>query len=186
MPANPQNNATSAQSNAASAQSNAQSNAAPVSNNQNAIRNQGKSMANVQHQRSLGKQLQHPKFRGKHTGNGKSIGGKQPDTGGVKKKKKWKAGTVALREIRKFQRSTELLMRKAPFARWVRSIISELQKSSVDFRISRDFHLAVQEAMEYWFVRVLEDANKVAIHAGRITVTANDVALAVNIASGAA
>ena len=174
MPANTQSNATSAHS---------QSNAAPVSNNQNAIRNQGKSMANVQQQRALshGKQI-HPKFRsiGKHTGNGKSIGGKQPE--GLKKKKKWKPGTVALREIRKFQRSTELLMKKAPFARLVRSIISELQKSSVDFRVSREFMLLVQEAMEYWMVHRGEDALKVAIHAKRITVNANDLALAENIA----
>ena len=41
-----------------------------------------------------------------------------PATGGVKKPHRYRPGTVALREIRRFQKSTELLIRKLPFSRW--------------------------------------------------------------------
>jgi histone H3 len=43
-----------------------------------------------------------------------------PSTGGVKKPHRYKPGTVALREIRRYQKSTELLIRKLPFQRLVR------------------------------------------------------------------
>lgn len=39
-----------------------------------------------------------------------------PQTGGVKKPHRYKPGTVALREIRRYQKSTELLIRKLPYA----------------------------------------------------------------------
>ncbi|KHJ88043.1 histone H3 family protein [Oesophagostomum dentatum] len=40
-----------------------------------------------------------------------------PATGGVKKPHRYRPGTVALREIRRYQKSTELLIRKLPFQR---------------------------------------------------------------------
>uniref|UniRef100_A0A8C2C2G1 Histone H3.3 n=1 Tax=Cyprinus carpio TaxID=7962 RepID=A0A8C2C2G1_CYPCA len=43
-----------------------------------------------------------------------------PSTGGVKKPHRYRPGTVALREIRRYQKSTELLIRKLPFQRLVR------------------------------------------------------------------
>merc|ERR1712130_274433 len=50
---------------------------------------------------------------------------KQPNTGGLKKPHRYKPGTVALREIRKYQKSTELLIRKLPFQRLVREIAQD-------------------------------------------------------------
>ena len=54
-------------------------------------------------------------------------------TGGIKKAHKFKPGTVALREIRRFQKSTELLIRKLPFQRLVREIAQEF-KSDLRFQ----------------------------------------------------
>ena len=51
----------------------------------------------------------------------------------VKKKRRWRPGTVALREIRKYQKSTELLIRRAPFQRLVREVASEF-KSELKFQ----------------------------------------------------
>ena len=47
------------------------------------------------------------------------AGRKKPATGGVKRPHRYRAGMVALREIRRFQKLTELLIRKCPFARCV-------------------------------------------------------------------
>ncbi len=65
-------------------------------------------------------------------GRGKGKGGKAPRSSGVgyspsRKKPRYKPGTVALREIRRYQKSTELLMAKLPFARLVRDPNSRLQ-----------------------------------------------------------
>ena len=49
-----------------------------------------------------------------------------PSTGGVKKPHRYKPGTVALREIRRYQKSTELLIRKLPFQRLVSLHINRL------------------------------------------------------------
>merc|ERR1712090_53518 len=48
-----------------------------------------------------------------------------PVSGGVKKPHRYKPGTVALREIRRFQKSTELLIKKLPFQRLVREIAQD-------------------------------------------------------------
>ena len=48
-------------------------------------------------------------------------------TGGVKKPHRYKPGTVALREIRRYQKSTELLIRKLPFQRLVREIAQDFK-----------------------------------------------------------
>ena len=50
-----------------------------------------------------------------------------PSTGGVKKPHRYRPGTVALREIRRYQKSTELLIRKLPFQRLVREITAEIE-----------------------------------------------------------
>ena len=58
-----------------------------------------------------------------------------PTTGGVKKPHRYRPGTVALREIRKYQKSTDLLIRKLPFQRLVREIASEY-KNDLRFQSS--------------------------------------------------
>jgi len=98
-----------------------------------------------------------------------------PSTGGIKKPHRYRPGTVALREIRKFQKSTELLIRKLPFQRLVREI-------SNDFKAELRFHsqalLALQEAAEAYLVGLFEDTNLCAIHAKRVTIMPKDLQLA--------
>ncbi|CAN6567863.1 unnamed protein product [Malus baccata var. baccata] len=60
-----------------------------------------------------------------------------PTTGGVKKPHRYRPGTVALREIRKYQKSTELLIRKLPFQRLVREIAQDFKVFIVCNLLSR-------------------------------------------------
>ncbi|KAL7501777.1 hypothetical protein ACHAXN_000129, partial [Cyclotella atomus] len=68
-----------------------------------------------------------------------------PATGGVKKPHRYRPGTVALREIRRYQKSTDLLVRRLPFYRLVREIAADYKK---DLRFQRFAILAMQEAAE--------------------------------------
>ncbi|KAL8160414.1 hypothetical protein V2J09_001951 [Rumex salicifolius] len=87
-----------------------------------------------------------------------------PTTGGVKKPHRYRPGTVALREIRKYQKSTELLIRKLPFQRLVREIAQDFK---TDLRFQSHAVLALQEAAEAYLVGLFEDTNLCAIHAKR-------------------
>ena len=98
-----------------------------------------------------------------------------PATGGVKKAHKFRPGTVALREIRKYQKSTELLIRKLPFQRLVREIAHDFQK---ELRFQSSAVLALQEAAEAYLVGLFEDTNLCAIHARRVTIMTRDLQLA--------
>ena len=91
------------------------------------------------------------------------------------KPKRWRAGTVALREIRKYQRTTELLIRKAPFQRVVREIA---QNFRTDLRFQQSAIEALQEAAEAYLVGVFEDSQLAAMHGKRITVMPKDLRLA--------
>lgn len=87
---------------------------------------------------------------------------------------------VALREIRRYQKSTELLMRKLPFQRLVREITQDIQGSStaLPFRFQKSAMEALQEASEAYLVRMFEDSNLAAIHARRVTIQPKDIQLA--------
>jgi histone H3 len=112
---------------------------------------------------------------------GKSTGGKAPrkqlaskaarktapSTGGVKKPHRYKPGTVALREIRRYQKSTELLIRKLPFQRLVREIAQDFKS---DLRFQSSAIGALQESVEAYLVSLFEDTNLCAIHAKRVTI----------------
>ena len=98
-----------------------------------------------------------------------------PATGGVKKPHRYRPGTVALREIRKYQKSTELLIRKLPFQRLVREIAQDFK---TDLRFQSSAVLALQEASEAYLVGLFEDTNLCAIHAKRVTIMPKDVQLA--------
>ena len=89
-----------------------------------------------------------------------------PATGGVKKPHRYRPGTVALREIRRYQKSTELLIRKLPFQRLVREIAQDFKS---DLRFQGSAVLALQEAAEAYLVGLFEDTNLCAIHAKRVT-----------------
>ncbi len=94
-------------------------------------------------------------------------------------KKKYKPGTKALQEIRKYQRTTDLLLRKLPFARLVREIgHHHTPKKSSEYRWQAQAILALQEAAESYLIHLFEDANLAAIHSKRVTVMTKDIQLA--------
>jgi len=97
-----------------------------------------------------------------------------PATGGIKKPHRYRPGTVALREIRKYQKSTEFLIRKAPFQRLVREIT---QGHKGDLRFQSSALGASQEASEAYLVGLFEDTNLCAIHAKRVTIMPKDIQL---------
>ena len=122
--------------------------------------------------------------RSKHTSR-KNVGGKAPlkALGGKKiltvdkihKKPRYRPGTVALREIRRYQKSTELLIRKLPFQRLVREVAQDRRS---DLRFESKAILALQEASEAYLVGLFEDANLLAIHGKRVTILIKDIQLA--------
>ena len=113
--------------------------------------------------------------------------------GGVKKPHRFRPGTVALREIRRYQKSTgewlslryttwrwltllsELLIRKLPFQRLVREIAQDFK---TDLRFQSSAVMALQEAAEAYLVSLFEDTNLAAIHAKRVTIQTKDMSLA--------
>jgi len=99
----------------------------------------------------------------------------RPKTGGIKKPHRYRPGTVALREIRRYQKSTGLLIRKAPFQRLVREIA---QNFKTDLRFQSHAIMALQEASECYLVHLFEDTNLCAIHAKRVTIMPKDLKLA--------
>jgi len=98
-----------------------------------------------------------------------------PATGGVKKPHRYRPGTVALREIRRYQKTTDLLLRKAPFQRLIREIAQDFKN---DVRFTPTSVLATQEAAEAYLVMLDEDTNLCAIHAKRVTIMPKDIQLA--------
>ena len=122
----------------------------------------------------------------------KSTGGKAPrkalatiaarktaPSGGVKKPHRFRPGTVALREIRKYQgqgkHCTELLLRKQPFNRLVREVANDFK---ADLRFASHAIMALQESSEAYLVGVYEDANLCTIHGKRVTIFPKDIQLA--------
>jgi histone H3 len=93
----------------------------------------------------------------------------------LRKPHRFKPGTVALREIRRYQKSTDLLLHKMPFQRLVREISQPLM---ADLRFQSYAVLALQEACEAYLTGLFEDANLCAIHAKRVTIFPKDVQLA--------
>ena len=109
-----------------------------------------------------------------------SGSGKAPQSqvnAGTKKRKRqrYRPGTVALREIRRFQKSTELLIWRMPFQRLVREIT---QTYSLYLQFQSGAVLALQEAAEAYLVGLLEDSNLCAIHVKRVTIMPRDMQLA--------
>ena len=111
----------------------------------------------------------------------KKSGQKAPQ-GGVKKRYRYRPGTVALKQIRRYQKSTELLIRKLPFQRLVREIAgdSDVIRSPLcgKVRFQSAAIMALQEASEAYLVGLFEDSNLCAIHAKRVTIMPKDIQLA--------
>ena len=109
-------------------------------------------------------------------------------TGGIKKPHRYRPGMVALREIRRYQRSTDNLIKQTPFHRLIREISQEYRiypngpgTSSVQVRFQSTALAALQEAAENYIVGLFEDVNLLAIHAKRVTIMPNDIQLAIRI-----
>ncbi|KAK4046157.1 centromeric DNA-binding histone H3-like protein cse4 [Microbotryomycetes sp. JL201] len=80
----------------------------------------------------------------------------------ARKPHRFRPGTVALREIRKYQKSTDLLLQRLPFARVVREIAQDyvgLDGEGVGLRWQSSALLALQEATEAYLVHLFEDSN---------------------------
>uniref|UniRef100_A0A0A9DX42 CenH3 n=1 Tax=Arundo donax TaxID=35708 RepID=A0A0A9DX42_ARUDO len=95
----------------------------------------------------------------------------------MRKQHRWRPGTVALREIRKYQKSTELLIPFAPFVRLVKKISCFFSRGNVT-RWTPEALLALQEAAEYHLVDLFEVATQCSIHARRVTLMQKDIQLA--------
>ena len=102
--------------------------------------------------------------------------------GGVKKPHRFWPGTVALKEIRRYQKSTELLIRKLPFQRLVWEIAGDHKVITSPLCGKVKFQSlaikALQEASEAYIVGLFEDTNLCAIHAKRVTIMPKDIQLA--------
>ena len=96
--------------------------------------------------------------------------------GGLKRPHRFRPGTVALKEIRKYQKSCDLLIKKLPFSRLVREIAHNLFDG--EYRWQANAILALQEAAECYIIGLFEDSNLCAIHAKRVTVMPKDMRLA--------
>ena len=106
-------------------------------------------------------------------GDGKKV--KRKGTGKVRKPYRYRPRTVALREIQKYQKSTELLIRKIPFQRLVREVVYQMNKK--DYRIQSTALLGLQEASEDFLVRMFDQCNQIAIHGKRTTLMVKDIQL---------
>uniref|UniRef100_A0A1I7UKG4 Histone domain-containing protein n=1 Tax=Caenorhabditis tropicalis TaxID=1561998 RepID=A0A1I7UKG4_9PELO len=95
--------------------------------------------------------------------------------GDVIKPHRYRPGTVALREIRRYQQSSDLLIRKLPFQRLVREIAQDFK---TDLRFQSSAVMALQEAAEAYLVGLFEDTNLCARHAKRVTILPKDIQLA--------
>ena len=95
--------------------------------------------------------------------------------GRLVKPHRYRAGTVALKDIRHYQGSTALLIRKLPFQRVVREIAQDFK---TDLRFQSAAILCLQEAAEAYLVKLFDDANLCAIHARRVTIMPKDILLA--------
>jgi histone H3 len=99
----------------------------------------------------------------------------------VKKPHRYCPGTVALREIRCYQKSTDLFIRKLPFQRLIREIAQSFKIGGEAPRFQSTAVFALQEASEAFIVGVFEDTNLCAIHAKRVTIMNRDMQLVLRI-----
>ncbi|KAJ3169880.1 histone H3.3 [Geranomyces variabilis] len=92
----------------------------------------------------------------------------------LRKKRRYKPGPVAFREIRRYQKTTQFLISKLPFQRLVREIA---QTFKTDVRFQASALEMLQEAAEGYLIALFEDSNLLAIHAKRATLMCQDMQL---------
>lgn len=126
--------------------------------------------------------------RKKRKPSGIAKGGRRPRPSNVQpgdptpqgRRRRYRPGTAAIKEIRRYQRSYDLLLRKLPFARLVREVAVEMLPTDVGAELRWQSHAiqALQEAAEAFLVHLFEDTNLCAIHAKRVTIMQKDIQLA--------
>ena len=94
--------------------------------------------------------------------------------GHIRKPRRYRPDTVSLREIRRYQKSTELLIRKIPFQRLVREVVHNLYPHD-NYRFQSTALLGLQEAAESYLVRMFTHVNDLAIHGRRVTIKPCDI-----------
>lgn len=97
-------------------------------------------------------------------------------------RRRYRPGTIALQEIRRYQRSTELLIPKMPMQRIIKEIAQKVKPEGVKFQMAAIG--AIHEAAEAYLCQIFEDTNLCAIHAKRVTIQPRDVQLALRIRGG--
>ncbi|KAI4291939.1 histone H3 [Pancytospora philotis] len=102
-----------------------------------------------------------------------SVADKDAESQKSQVKTRFRPGALALKEIRKYQKSTDLLIRKRPFQRLVRHLVS----ASDELRFQAAALVIFQEAAENFLVSLMEDANRCAAHAKRVTLLPRDIVL---------
>ena len=107
----------------------------------------------------------------KLTGDGKR---RRQTRGKIRKPRRYRPGTVALREICRYQKTTELLIRKIPFQRLVREVVRNMFPHE-NLRFQSTALLALQEASEDYLVRMFTQVNDLAIHGKRVTIKPSDL-----------
>ncbi|KAK4169465.1 putative histone H3-like centromeric protein CSE4 [Cladorrhinum sp. PSN259] len=108
----------------------------------------------------------------------KVVGAVKRDPVPQGRKRRYRPGTLALKEIRRYQSSTDLLLLKLPFARLVREIALNCRPAGEELRWQSQAIQALQEASEAFLVHLFEDSNLCAIHAKRVTIMQKDIQLA--------
>ena len=149
---------------------------------------------------AVGSDVQGKRIPSKPTSRKTPTGGKQPckhilhkslkcsATGGIKKPHRYRPGLLALREIRRYQQTTDSLIRKTPFNKLIKEISQDYRicpggpgTPSVQVRFQSTALAALQEAAENYLVGLFEDVNLLAVHAKRVTVMPRDIRLALRI-----
>lgn len=103
-----------------------------------------------------------------------------PASGGVRKPHRYRPGTVALREIRRYQKGVNLLTRRLPFQRMVKRLLVKICDDNTDIGIADKRFQAnaielMREASEVHIIRLLERSNLACIHGKRMTVMGKDI-----------
>ena len=138
---------------------------------------------------AMGSDVQGKRMPSKPTARKTITGGKQPrkhilhksikhsTTGGIKKPYRYCPGLLALREIRRYQQTTDSLIRRTPFNKLIKEISQEYRicpggpgTPSVQVHFQSTALATLQEAAENYLVGLFEDVNILAIHAKRVTV----------------
>ncbi|GAW82231.1 histone H3-like centromeric protein CSE4 [Plasmodium gonderi] len=96
----------------------------------------------------------------------------------IRRPHRYRPGVLALKEIRAYQASTQLLIPKIPFVRVVKEITRLFELPDEQLRYTPEALLALQTASEAYLVSLFEDAYLCSLHANRVTLMPKDIHLA--------